>query len=41
MKFQREIKHNEKVCHAHNLVPTFKVKAAIRGQRSSRHSAVT
>ena len=32
MKLYRKIKHNEKVCHAQELDPTPKVKAAIRSK---------
>ena len=32
IKLHRKIKHNEKVCRAHDLVPTSKVKAAIRSE---------
>ena len=36
MKHHRKIKSNEKICHVTSLVPTFEVKATIRGQRLSR-----
>ena len=35
MKFHRKIKHNEKVCRAHDLGPTPKVKVTIRSEVKS------
>ena len=32
MKLHRKIKHNEKVCRAHDLGPTPKVKVTIRSE---------
>ena len=32
IKLHRKIKHNEKVCRAHDLVPMPKVKVAIRSE---------
>ena len=32
IKLPRKINHNEKVCRAHDLIPTPKVKVAIRSE---------
>ena len=40
-KLHRKVKHNEKMCHTQELVPTFKVKATIMGWQSDHFSVIT